>query len=100
MLALPAADRGRGTTVYRAERGVEPTDAREPRREGDRGHRQRGLVQQGFGALYAASRRDGGRGGAGVPPEQPAQVPGGHAEGLGQVLDGLAVVEKAMLDEP
>jgi hypothetical protein len=85
--------------VHGAKRGVEPADAREAGGERDRRHRQGGLVDQGFRALHAPGRRDGGRGGAGVAPEQATQMSGRHAERVGKIVDGPGVVEEPALDE-
>src|SRR5713101_3992077 len=66
------ADGGRRPAIHRAKCGVEPSDAREPRSEGDRGHGERGPVDQCLRALHPPGRRDGGRRGARVSLEQPA----------------------------
>src|SRR2546428_2687339 len=86
--------------IRRAKRGVEAPDAGEPGGERDRAHRQRGLVDQDLGALHASGRRDGGGRRPGVAHEQPAQMPGRHAQRVGEIVDGLTFVEEAAPDEP
>ena len=98
--ASGAANRGWRAPVYRAKRGVESSDAGEPRGERDGGHRHHGLVDQPLRALHAPSRRDGRRRRTRVPHEQSAQVAGRHPKHVGEIINSLAIVEESALDEP
>src|SRR6266567_4509890 len=96
---LCSANRRRRSPIHRAKGGVESPDARESRGERDIGHRHHGLVDEPFRALHPPGHSDRGGRSTRVPPEQSAQMAARHAELLGEMLDGLAIVEEAALDE-
>jgi len=59
----------------------------EPGRKGDLRQRHRGFVEQTFGRLDPAGRRDFARGRAGVSKKKPQQVPRADPEFRGQPVD-------------
>lgn len=95
-----SANRRRRPPIHGAKRGVESSDAGEARGERNLGHRHHGLVDEPFRALHPPGRRDGSRRGPRVSHEQSPEMPARHPEPLGEVLDGLAIVEESALDEP
>ena len=68
--------------------------------ERDRRHGQHRLVDQRLRALHAPGRRDRGRRGAGVPPEQSAQMSRGHPEGVREVRATRVRRRETRRDQP
>ena len=95
-----SANCARSPSINGAKRSVESSDAREPGRERDGGHWHRGLVDEPFRALHTSRRGDGVGRRPCVTHEEASQMSRGHPEHIGEIRDGLPIVEKSALDEP
>ena len=96
---LPA-ERARRPAEEVLERLVEAPHAAEPRRQGDLGHRQAGVVDQLLREQHASRLGDRHRRGAEVLHEQASELARADAESLGERIDaGLVAVERAVGDQ-